>query len=106
MMQIKINETIFTVQLVKKDSEFLAFDDPNKEILGRTDYLKQNIYIRNDIPFNRRRQTIIHELTHAFIDAYGFSMLEYWNEEQLCMFFEVYSPHIVSLSDKVLNELN
>lgn len=101
---IIIKDLLYTIKLVDSDYKELRSDNTKFENLGRTDPLRQVIYIRNDINMQRRLNVIIHEITHAFIDAYGFSNRTF-EEEDLCTFNETYASDIVSLANKVLKEL-
>ena len=105
MVQITINNLNYKVMLVDPDNKEIRSEDANRINLGKTDCLNQTIYIRNDLNYNRRLSVIIHELTHAFIDAYGFVDIHNWSEEQVCTFNETYASNIVSLANMLLNEL-
>lgn len=101
---VKIKNNLYTVVLVNKDSEKLRSEDPNVEILGRTYVLSNAIYIRNDLESNRLFTVLVHELTHAYIDSYGFTGRSY-NEEDLCTFNEVYAADIVSTANSVFKSI-
>lgn len=101
---VPIRNNLYTIELVNKNSEHLISNDPNIEILGRTLCLEDHIYIRNDLSLQRLLSVIIHEITHAFVDAYGFAGRNY-TEEELCTFLETYASDIVSIANTVLKEL-
>ena len=49
------------------------------------------------------KQTLMHELAHAFMFEYGFNGVEL-NEEILCDFISIYSEKIISISNKILKQ--
>ena len=46
-------------------------------------------------------RTIKHELTHVFIESYGFGQFSSWSEENLADFIECYADQIVDLSKTI-----
>ena len=50
----------------------------------------------------RKRKVLAHELTHAFVEAYGFFQ-ESFDEEQLCEFIANYSKEINEICDHYFN---
>ena len=55
--------------------------------------------------YEEMRETIVHELTHAFIMTYAISPKEFRDEEFICEFNAVYGLDIQRLADKIMNEL-
>ena len=76
--------------------------DNELRIYGQTDYEKQLIRIYKDLSYQRKRDTLIHELTHAFHDVYLASqhIKDKFVEEDVCCFMASYSEDIL----KIVNE--
>lgn len=72
-----------------------------KLYFGLTKYLEQEIYINSELSVQQERQTLIHELTHAFMEVYGFGAIkEDIPIEIMCDFIGCYGDDII----KVANE--
>ena len=72
-----------------------------KLYFGLTKYVEQEIYINSGLSVQQERQTLIHELTHAFMEVYGFgSIKEDIPIEIMCDFIGCYGDDII----KVANE--
>ena len=102
---VQIKNQIYVVSLVPAEHKDLQSSEPDKIILGRTLTLEQKIIIRNDLNPTRLLSVIIHEVTHAFIDVYGYSEMTKWNEEQLCTFNEAFASDIVSVANEIMKRL-
>lgn len=61
---------------------------PGQKVFGQTDIVKQTIKILRSADLERKIKSLIHELSHAFQDAYGFVNIE-WTKETLSNFDEV-----------------
>lgn len=68
-MELKINGLEWKVVFTDKDDENLTVDDI--QCLGVTHYIPLTIYLNKDLPKCQMKQTVIHELTHAYIFSYG-----------------------------------
>lgn len=105
-MKVKINGLLYEIieeldgDKVFADKEFEG--KPHVMRLGLTEYREQKIYLYKDMSEERKRSVLIHELTHAFIEAYGFYQNEF-NEEQLCEFMAIYSNKINKICNKYFN---
>lgn len=104
-VKITIKNLTYEVLLVSPKHEDLQTDEVNRIILGRAMNLEQRILIRKDLSPNRMLNVLIHEITHVFIDLYGYSEMGTWNEEQLCSFNEAFASDIVSLANEVFKKL-
>lgn len=51
------------------------------------------------------RETIVHELTHAFIMTYAISQKQFRDEEFICEFMAVYGEDIQNLANEIMNVL-
>ena len=85
-MKFKINNREWEIKEVtqKEIKEIDNCVEERGDIYGLTCYEKQKIYLWKDIVFEKKRQTLMHELMHCYIDCYvSFQAMEY-NEEILC----------------------
>ena len=96
-MKIRINN--YDYEIVEVDETEKSFFNENDDLLiyGRTTYEKQLIEIYKDLTPIRKRQTLIHELTHAFFDVYLASqhIKDKFDEEDICCFIASYSEEIL-----------
>lgn len=102
---VLIKDMNYKVIQVDAENKYLQSDNPNEIILGKTMVFEQQILIRKDLQPNRKFNVLVHEITHAFIDVYGYTSMDKWNEEQLCSFNESFASDIVSLANEVLKKL-
>ena len=66
-MEIKVCGLNYQVIEVEN---FPEVDDRN--LIGLCDYEKQEIYIRQSLPSQKKKQVLIHELTHAILNESGY----------------------------------
>lgn len=95
---ITIRNAVYKIIEVDENDYRLATDDDNELCYGIQINLKQEIVIRNDLKPNRKFQTLVHELTHAIIDEYGFNGRDF-DQEQLCIFMETYANDIIAIAN-------
>lgn len=98
-MQIKIKDQIWLIKTVPtKEMPDLA---EGKVYFGVTKYLEQEIYINSEVSNQQQRQTLIHELTHAFMNVYGFGAItDQVPLEIMCDFIGCYADEIVEIATK------
>ena len=99
-MKAKINKLYFTIKQTT-DESILATRE-GSVLFGFTDYVRQEIVLRDNITKPMLYETLIHELTHAFLFAYGFSNNVEFNHEQICEFVGTYANDIVKIADKYI----
>ena len=105
MIQVKINKFIYEVKFEGDgESVHLKEDSNGKMVFGLCEYAKNIIHIHKDLPEDRMRHTIIHELTHAYIEAYGLYHTSCENDEGVCDFMASYAEDIVNEADRILKE--
>ena len=65
------------------------------------------IYIDENLleDYEEMRETIIHELVHAFIMTYAISPKQFRDEEFICEFTAVYMDDIYHLVEDIMNKL-
>ena len=100
-IKLKINNNNYEMCFVNPDNENLKMDDGEYHS-GVTDFITKKIYIRNMLGEDSLRYTIIHELTHAIIDSYGFLQVE-WNDEIVADFMANYIFVLSDLTEKINN---
>lgn len=99
---IRVKDFDYVVTFVDEDHKELRSKDENIEYFGKTDCTSQVIYIRKDLRATRLLKVIIHEITHAYLDAYGFTETKTFNEEQVATFLETYAQDIVESANYVM----
>lgn len=66
-MEIKVCGMVYAVE---EKEHFQNGDDRN--LWGLCDYEQQKIYIRQSLSVQKKKQVLIHELTHAILHEAGF----------------------------------
>jgi hypothetical protein len=97
-MKIKIHNDIWKVKLVKASAEKMN-PDKNHINFGLTEYVEGVINIREGLNESVARSTVIHELVHAFIFSYGYTIE---CEEAMCNFFGVHADAIIELTEQIM----
>lgn len=98
-MKIKINNYLFEVEMVDGDIEKMNPDNDHIN-LGLTEFVESKISIRKNMSEHLTRVTIIHELIHAFIFAFGYTVE---NEEAMCQFFGARADEIMQLANEIMS---
>ena len=97
-MKVKIKDYIYEIiEVDDTDTDF--YKDGDLMLYGQTTYLTQTIKIYKNLPIERKRETLIHELTHAFHDAYltSFHLKDKFDEEDVCCFMSSYGEDIIKI---------
>ena len=68
--------------------------------IGLCDYFNQSIYIHKGLKPQRKRRTLVHELTHAYLDAV-FSYRERYTDEDVCDFMESHAFSIIETVNEI-----
>lgn len=101
-VKFKVNGLTWTVQCVQRDSEKLQVND--KDCLGVTYFQDLQIYIDGTLPKVLFRQTVIHELVHAFTFSFGVHLVaNEETEEPVCDFIGAHLDEIYSITNKIMN---
>jgi hypothetical protein len=101
-MTFKINGIPWTIQM--KSGKNPIFTDDDNEYLGFCEYSTQTIILRNDMPTELIEQTLIHELTHAFVFSFGLSGYKF-DEEKLCNFVGAHLKRIHKITKQYMKRL-
>lgn len=102
-MEIKIKNQTWSIIFFHNSSFYQESSDKETIYYGQTNYLNQQIYIHMDLSIEQQKQTLIHELTHAFMHVYGFGEItEEIPIEIMCDFMGCYAEDIVSIANEVI----
>lgn len=100
-MKITINNVPFKIEFV--DSSAKKMNPDNKAYnLGLTEYIDPAISIRKGMDKSVTRSTVLHELTHAFIFAYGYHIK---GEESVCDFICSQADAIMQMAEDIMKEV-
>ena len=102
-MKFEINGFDYEILRVDKNDDNLVVGDSKK--IGCIHFDTCKIYISNNLSRQMEKSTVIHELTHAFMSAYGFLGFEQFNHECICEFISSYAEGIMKITNKYL-EIN
>lgn len=100
-INFKIKNVSWKIEFVHSDDTRLSHDDEN---LGKTHVTDKVIFIDNNLKTIDLSNTIIHELTHAFVWEYGFQQVDF-NLEVVCDFIGNYLLDIHKIYMKIMSEL-
>lgn len=104
-MKIKIKD--YEYEIIEVDDDYKPFfaDNGDLQLYGQTEYLEQKIRIYKHLNETRKRDTLIHELTHAFHDVYLSSqhIKDKFDEEDICYFMATYSENILEIVNDYFN---
>ncbi len=101
-MKFTVNNIEFEILEVDKYDENLKIDD-NDYRWGMCNYIQRKIYLWKDLSFVNKKQTLIHEVTHAFIEANGFIQVKFDNEI-ICDFVAAFLSDIQGVVNKYFIE--
>ena len=105
MIQVKINKFIYEVKFEDEGKNVYLTEDSNgRMVFGLCEYAKNIIHIHKDLPEDRMRYVLIHELTHAYIEANALYHTSCEDDEGVCDFMGAYAEDIVREADRILRE--
>lgn len=96
-MFINIGE--FKFEVIEADT---LIDDKGTQYFGLTEYYQPRISILKGLPDVQKRNTLTHEMTHAFMWAFGFGQCDEMSREFVCEFVGTYAHMIVDAVNRVL----
>lgn len=100
-MTFKIKDRTWKIKLVSQEEFIRTSEEKETFFFGQCDHVKQTIYILTDLTHEQAKQTLIHELTHAFMNVYGFGHItEQVPLEIMCDFVGCYAEEIVKIAEK------
>lgn len=95
-----INNKTWNIFEVPGASTNLYID--GKHCRGVTRYLEREICVSSELSPCDKRQTLIHELAHAFLYDTQIEIKDEYTEENLCDFMAMYADDIIAAVDSVL----
>ena len=101
--KVKINNYEYKVCIVRPDNDNLMFND-GKYHCGMTHFVPKEIYIANNLPADTMWNTLIHEVTHAYIDSYGLNQIK-WDEEIVADFVGTYLINMGETLNRIATQL-
>lgn len=93
MITIQINKLNYKVFMVEPYNGSLLVNGTFR--IGACDSTAGTIHIQNELTYEIMRLTIIHELVHAYICAYGHDARKEYGEEDVCEFMSAFSDAII-----------
>lgn len=101
-MKFKINGLIWEIQFVRRADERLSSD--GSECLGVTYFNDLKIFVDQSLSMELLRQTIIHELIHAFTFSFGVHLVANEDtEESVCDFMGAHLDEIHEVADRLVS---
>ena len=97
--KVEINGLTYTIKEVDTIEEI-----DGKKVIGLTKYIEQEILLLKIISDELKAVTLKHELTHAFLWAYGFGAMEELPIEIVCDFVAIYSKKIDNICGMYFEE--
>ncbi|MCK1248878.1 phage protein [Streptococcus pseudoporcinus] len=85
------------IYIVKVQEHFKAYDD-DRNLWGYCDYEQQIIYIRESLSKQKKRQVLIHELTHAILNEAGYKE----QDEELVNRFSIVLHQVLMENPQIL----
>lgn len=68
---------------IKKIYSYITGDKDIETVYGLTNFEQKRIYLNKELCQDKKRQTLMHELMHAYIDEFVSQEIDF-NEETLC----------------------
>lgn len=100
-MKFKAGGLTWEVQSVQRDNEKLKLH--GNECLGVTYYKDLQIFLDGSLPKKLFRQTVIHELIHAFSFSFGVQLVaNAKTEEPVCNFMGSHLDEIYMTANKIM----
>ena len=95
---MNINGLNWKIVFTENDNDLIV----NSSVrLGVTDRNRLTIYLYDGLKGKLLRKVLIHELTHAWLFSYDYS-LDVETEEMLCEFLDTYAENIIDEADEYL----
>lgn len=101
---VKVHRTDWEINLVEPTNENLLMEDGQYHC-GVTFYVEKKIYINKELNKQTFDNTLLHELTHAFIESYGLMQIE-WQDENVADFVGYYFFDILEKYSQTIEEIS
>lgn len=97
-----INDLLYRIEEHESDDiVYLNKGESETSVFGRHVPSEQKVYIHKHLSNEAKRRTLVHELTHAFVYAYGLEEVV-MDEEGCCKFLSIYSKRINEIADRYM----
>lgn len=100
-MKVKIHNATWEVKEVSEVGE-----SGDNSFWGETDYSRNIMEIKKDLPIDKKRDTLIHELMHAYFYEYGHMQnnKRKYHYEEVCNLMAMFADDIVNITNKYFNK--
>lgn len=97
IMRVKINQYMFDI-VEEFNGEHVYYKEKEDGLyrIGLMNPIEQRIYLYSGLSYELKRNTLAHELTHAFLFAHGLDGKEL-DEEMICDFVSLYHERITEI---------
>lgn len=72
--------------------------------VGCIHYINNTIYLMENLTREVKKRTLLHELTHAFLNCNGMLNFDNFSQEQMCEFIAYHGENIVNICNKYFEE--
>lgn len=98
----RIKNKRWTIKMASPNDEHLIMD--NKPCIAQLFKQLRIIYFDSNLleDYAEFRETLVHELTHAYIMTYAISRQQFRDEEFICEFNAVYGQDIQKQTDEIM----
>lgn len=103
MFEVEINGLIINIYEV--EAHVIEQKADKTFVSGCFEPRQAEIYVDKSLEINVYKRTLLHELTHAVLEANGFSPGRRFNEEELCDFVAAHSEQIVNIANKYMYDV-
>lgn len=86
-------------EILETDTRNMNLMVDGNSCFGTCNHTENRIYIDESLSVSKKKATLKHELTHAFIDCCLLSKKESYTEEELCEFVSLYGKAICEIAD-------
>ncbi|HFI0250101.1 TPA: ImmA/IrrE family metallo-endopeptidase [Streptococcus suis] len=94
-MEVKVGGLIYKVL----EQEYFSDSDDDRNLWGLCDFEQQIIFIRNSLSIQKKKQVLVHELTHAILHEAGYKE----QDEELVERFSLILHQVLLDNPKLLN---
>ena len=96
-MKVRIKQYMYDI-IEEGDGDNVYTDKDGAWRIGLCDMVHEKIYIHKDLSYELKKNTLAHELCHAFLFVHGLNGADF-GEEVLCNFVAEYHERITEIVD-------
>ena len=105
-MEFKMNNSKYKILEVSQDELMKHKEQDEGYYYGQTHFIDHEVWIDKDLPYERKKRTLYHELTHVYIREYLTTRDIEPDEEVLCDISANSHDIIHSIVDAYFNRIN